>query len=138
MIMPRKSSTGSEVFWKVVILVEILTNFETSRKCRKFQRRCFCSTSYSRGNQVDGSPRVAIGKTRPKDTATFYDVASLNMFLVTKTMLIWKCATWKMFFMYSGLHFLVVFILGTFIFLWTIDFQSKPNWFLKQFYFLQK
>ena len=65
------------------------------------------STSLSRGNQVDGLPRVCqywcIGNPVPRAPRLFMTLTSFNMFLVDKTMLIWKCTTWKVFFMYWSL-----------------------------------
>ena len=62
MTMSRKSSIGLKFFQKFKFLVEIsriLKNLEILVK--PFERRA-CPTSYPSGNQVDGSPLVAIPK----------------------------------------------------------------------------
>ena len=58
--MLRKSSIGAELFSKVEILVEISKIPKNLENFKRDQGRRSCSTSYPSGNQVDGSPLVAI------------------------------------------------------------------------------
>ena len=61
MIMPRKSSIGSELFKKLNFQSKF-RKFEISGNLKILRGMRSCSTSYSSGNLVDGSPLVAIAK----------------------------------------------------------------------------
>ena len=58
--MPRKSSIGAELFRKVQFLIEISKISKNLEKSKNNREGRSCSTSYPSGNQVDGSPLVAI------------------------------------------------------------------------------
>ena len=60
MIMPGKSSIGFSGFEKLTFLVEIPKISKFLEKLQIHRGRRSCSTSYPSGNQVDGSPLVAI------------------------------------------------------------------------------
>ena len=58
--MSEKSSIGFGGFEKLTFLVEILKFSKISKIFKIFKGKRSCSTSYPSGNQVDGSPLVAI------------------------------------------------------------------------------
>ena len=60
MIIPSKSSIGFSRFEKLTFLVEISKISNIFEKLQIHRGRRSCSTSYPSGNQVDGSPLVAI------------------------------------------------------------------------------
>ena len=61
--MLRKSSIGSKFFLKLSFLVKISKISKNLGKIENFHEGGrSCSTSYPSGNQVDGSPLVAILK----------------------------------------------------------------------------
>ena len=100
--MPGKSSIGFSGLKKLTFLVEISKISKKLENLKIRRERSFCSTSYPSGNQVDGSPLVAINPV-PRAPRLFMTCTYLNMFLVDKTMLIWKGATWKVSFTHSNL-----------------------------------
>ena len=72
--MLGKSSIWSKLFQKFEICWKFRKFVKISKFCYLFEGipgSRSCSTSYLSGYQVDGSPLVAIGKPRPKGTATF-------------------------------------------------------------------
>ena len=58
--MPEKSSIGFSGFEKLTLFVEISKIPKILEKIQIHRGRRSCSTSYPSGNQVDGSPLVAI------------------------------------------------------------------------------
>ena len=62
MIMLRKSSIGFSSFEKLLFWVEISKISKIFGKLKISRGRRSCSTSYPSGNQVDGSPLVAISR----------------------------------------------------------------------------
>ena len=58
--MPWTSSIGAKLFSKVEILVEISKISKNLKNLKRDSGGRSCSTSYPSGNQVDGSPLVAM------------------------------------------------------------------------------
>ena len=78
--MPGKSSIGFSGYKNLTFSGEIpkITKNIENLKIRR-GRRC-CSTSYSSGNQVDGSPLVAIAKRARVEPRTQVHVTMKMMF----------------------------------------------------------